>query len=119
MSRIISVIAALAVLLGLSMTTGTPSAGAVGSAASATRSVTAVAGPVGTSWADCRSSAARGSNPYMKVALALANPRCGWTVISAAGTANANTICWTSRQWWGAPARWVVWMVTWGQYSTC
>jgi hypothetical protein len=35
------------------------------------------------------------------------------------GTWIADQICWTSRQWYGGGARWIVSMVTQGHYSRC
>lgn len=31
----------------------------------------------------------------------------------------SNSICWTSRQWWGSAARWVVSQITSGRYNRC
>lgn len=70
------------------------------------------------SWTDCR-NAARGPNAYVKVFNALTSLGCASTVIGAVGSVSAGHICWGSQQWWGAPYRWVVGMITWWQYDRC
>lgn len=56
-----------------------------------------------------------GGNAWGWVAAALSGPFCG----SYLGQKNADFICWQSRQWWGAPARARVWVMTFGRYTRC
>lgn len=50
-------------------------------------------------------------HPYFAMRAAVATRGCG--------TWMADSICWTSRQWWGGGARWIVSAITWGHYSRC
>ncbi len=112
----------LQILLTLALASGLAVAGTTASAAAAipaAGSVAAATAHVPTAWSDCTRAAGRGSNARAKVFYALADIRCSWTVVAAAGTVSADSICWMSRQWWGGPARGVVWMVTSGRYTVC
>lgn len=107
----------IAVVAMVSMSVLALPANATGVAASAptTTRVAEAAVTLPTSWGDCRRLSGIAGTPFQKVRAALSIPGC----VGTAGNGSADAICWTSRQWWGGGARWVVLMITNGRYDRC
>lgn len=110
--------ALLALLLALPLTlTAAPASAAVSSLGSVHIAAPALTQPaVPMSLSDCRAVARTVyGTPWQKVYAATRSWGCGaWL-----GDMNASSICWQSQQWWGGHARWLVWAITWGQYTRC